>query len=89
MNDKHRPWASGLRSLILLKLAAHGPQTTHELANACQVSQTALAPRLSELEALGQVRDTGHRRRSVSGRGRPLKVWAAVDRGADQIGGEP
>jgi predicted ArsR family transcriptional regulator len=52
--------------------------TTHEAADACQVNVTAAAPRFSELEAEGKIRDTGNRRRSISGRGRPLKVWGAL-----------
>lgn len=77
--DFNRPWAAGLRSLIMLKLLANGPQTTHELATACQVSPDAIAPRMSELEALGEAVDSGRRKASVSGKGRKLKVWAAAD----------
>jgi predicted ArsR family transcriptional regulator len=89
MTDANRKWAAGLRALILKKLNERGPMTTHDLANACQVNQDAVAPRMTELEAEGSVRDTGHRQRSVSGKGRPLKVWEATSQGADQIGGAP
>lgn len=75
--DFNRPWAAGLRSLIVLKLQQNGPQTTHELATACQVSPDAIAPRMTELEALGEAHDNGRRKSSVSGKGRKLKVWAA------------
>lgn len=75
MNDKLRPWAAGLRALITRKLHAHGPMTTRELALSCQVSVEAIAPRLSELESLGAVFDSGRRVASASGRGRKLKVW--------------
>ncbi len=75
MNDKLRPWAAGLRALIVRKLHAHGPMTTRELALSCQVSLEAIAPRLSELEELGAVFDSGRRVSPTSGRGRKLKVW--------------
>lgn len=80
MNDFARSWAAGLRKLILKHLRERGPQTTHELANACQVSQAAVAPRMSELLKLGEARDTGRRKSSVSGRGRKLKVWESTER---------
>jgi predicted ArsR family transcriptional regulator len=69
-------WRAALRRLIVHRLTEHGPQTTRELANGCNVSQDAIAPRMTELEAAGEIVDTGYRRRSVSGRGRTLKVWA-------------
>lgn len=75
MKDFSRPWAAGLRSLILLKLETLGPMTTRELATACQVSPEAVAPRMSELEGLGEARDTGRRKSSVSGKGRKQKIW--------------
>ena len=78
ITDCDRSWAKGLRSLILKQLVERGPLTTHEAAGFCQVNVTAAAPRFSELEALGLVRDTGARRHSISGRGRPLKIWEAT-----------
>jgi hypothetical protein len=75
---KREAWAKGLRQLILKHLVERGPMTTREAANFCQVSVEAAAPRFSELEELGQVRDTGERRASVSGRGRRQKVWEAT-----------
>ena len=68
-------WRAALRSLIMRRLRVHGPQTTRELANGCEVTMEALAPRMSELAATGDVYDTGTRRSSASGRGRPLKLW--------------
>lgn len=73
-SDMHRPWANGLRELIAVKLDLHGPLTTHEAAALCEVTVEAAAPRFSELEQLGRVRDTGERR-SPTGKGRPQKVW--------------
>lgn len=78
MKDFDRPWAKGLRSLILHHLHERGPMTTHEAADFCQVSVTAIAPRFTELQELGLVRDTGERRHSISGRGRTQKVWEAT-----------
>ena len=78
MNDKYRPWAKGLRGLILKHLQERGPMTPREAAGFCQVSEKAAAPRFSELEAEGLVQDTGERRHSLSGLGRTQKVWRAV-----------
>ena len=72
-------WRAALRNLILHRLRVHGPQTTHELATGCQVSVEAVMPRMSELEASGDVFDTGRRKSSVSGRGRKQKVWRSAD----------
>ena len=77
IKDCGRSWAKGLRSLILKQLVERGPLTTHEAAGFCQVNVTAAAPRFSELETLGLVRVIGSRH-SISGRGRPLKVWEAT-----------
>ncbi len=78
MKDFDRPWAKGLRSLALKHFVERGPMTSHEVADFCQVSPDAMAPRMSELEGLGLIRDTGERRSPVSGRGRKLKVWEAI-----------
>ena len=64
--------------LALKHLAEHGPQDSHQLANACQVSPDAMAPRMSELETLGLIQDSGERHSSASGKGRKLKVWEAT-----------
>ncbi|MCU0783721.1 MAG: hypothetical protein MUF81_06665 [Verrucomicrobia bacterium] len=71
-------WRAALRALIAHKLSELGPLDTHELARACQVNPDAVAPRMSEMEALGLARDTGRRHSSVSGKGRKLKVWEAI-----------
>ena len=76
-NEPH--WRRALRSLISLKLRTLGPMTNRELANSCQVAETAIAPRMSELVELGDVRDTGRRKSSVSGKGRKQVVWEDVD----------
>ena len=57
-----------------MKLDLHGPLTPHEAAALCDVDVNAAAPRFSELEQQGRVRDTGERR-SPTGKGRPQKVW--------------
>lgn len=69
------PWRKGLRTLAVKKLTAFGPMTNRELANACQVAETAMAPRLTELVQLGEARDSGRRKTSLSGRGRKQVVW--------------
>ena len=71
-------WRNGLRQLILKHLVERGPMTARDAAGFCQVSVEAVAPRFSELEELGLVRDTGERRHSVSGKGRTQKVWEAT-----------
>ena len=68
-------WRAGLRALAVLKLDELGPLTNRELANACQVAETAMAPRLTDLVALGHARDTGRRKSSLSGKGRKQVVW--------------
>ena len=73
--SKEPCWRKGLRALVTLKLRELGPMTNRELANVCQVAETAIAPRLTELSALGTVRDTGRRKSSLSGRGRKTVVW--------------
>ncbi len=76
--DFDRPWAKGLRALIFKQLVENGPMDTHGLANRCQVSVKAVAPRMTELESQGLIRQTPFLHRSVSGKGRKLKVWEAV-----------
>ncbi len=71
-------WRKGLRTLVVLKLTELGPMTNRELANACQVAETAIAPRLTELATLGEARDTGRRKSSLSGKGRKQVVWEAI-----------
>jgi predicted ArsR family transcriptional regulator len=78
MSDFDRPWARGLRGLMLKKLCEQGPMTSREMATACEVSEKAIAPRWTELETMGLVHDTGNRRHSISGKGRTSKVWEAT-----------
>lgn len=68
-------WRTALRSLLVHKLRTLGPMTTKQLANACQVTEKAVAPRMTELCALGDARDSGGRHTSLSGRGRKQVVW--------------
>lgn len=77
-------WRKALRSLIMHKLRTLGPMTNRELANACQVSVIAVAPRLTELVELGEARDSGARHSSISGKGRKQVVWEAVHEHPDQ-----
>ena len=75
---KEPAWRKGLRELILKKLHAEGALTVKQLAAACQVSEKAVAPRMSELQAEGRATDSGQRRAALGTRGRRRKVWAAV-----------
>lgn len=72
-------WRRALRSLITLKLRELGPMDNNQIADACRLPVTDIAPRMSELVAELRVRDTGRRHKSVSGRGRPLVVWEAIE----------
>lgn len=60
------------------KLTTLGPMTNRELANSCQVSEKAIAPRLPELVAELKARDSGGRKTSLSGKGRKQVVWEAM-----------
>ncbi len=71
-------WRKALRSLITLKLRELGPMNNNQIADACRLPVTDIAPRMSELVTELKVRDTGRRHSSVSGRGRKLVVWEAV-----------
>lgn len=67
------------RSFVMHKLRTLGPMTNKELANSCQMQETEIAPRVTELVTeFHAVRDTGRRKSSVSGRGRKLVVWEAI-----------
>jgi predicted transcriptional regulator len=79
MSDHNEPnWRAALRSLVMLKLRTLGPMTNRELANACRVSEKAIAPRLTELTEIGEVMDSGRRKSSLSGKGRKQVVWEAI-----------
>lgn len=71
-------WREALRNLILHRLGVHGPQTTRELANGCQVKVGAVGPRMTELMLADKV-EVKSERRSASGLGRPQKVWALIE----------
>ncbi len=64
MSLKQRP----LQKKVLRMLDAWGASTADELADRCMASILAVRPRLSELRRLGLVRDSGNRRKNVSGR---------------------
>ncbi len=68
-----RPWAKGLRHLVLWHLARSGPASARDLAALASQPPANIAPRLSELAAAGQVECFGLVR--SGGRGRPEKVW--------------
>ncbi len=68
--------ASRLRVLCLTWLKSHGAHTADEIAAGLQQSILTIRPRVSELRAGGQVRDTGERRRNASGK--RATVWTAA-----------
>lgn len=74
--DVRRPWAKGMRSLVLKVLTeADAPMTTWDLATATGKPSIDIGPRLTELSELGYVSECG----SVPnpcGTGRPLKRWS-------------
>lgn len=83
------PWAiarprepqrrAAARSFVMLKLRTLGPMTNRELAASCQMLETEIAPRVTELATqFLAVRDTGRRKSSLSGLGRKQVVWEAV-----------
>lgn len=72
-------WREALRNLILYRLLKHGPQTTRELAQGCQVSVKAIGPRMTELLLSDSV-EVKSIRRSASGLGRPQNVWSLIER---------
>ena len=71
-------WREALRNLILHRLGKHGPQTTRELSNGCNVPQKDVAPRMTELLLADKV-EVKSVRRSASGLGRPQNVWALIE----------
>jgi hypothetical protein len=73
-----RPWAKGLRSLCKGKLRELGPSTADEVAVSLGKHFIAIRPRLTELAQLGEIRDTGQRRKCRSGLGRPAIVWEVI-----------
>lgn len=80
MNDPNEPkWRAAARGLVMHKLRTLGPMTNHALANSCQMSEKAIAPRLTELVRLGEARDSGQRKSSVSGKGRKQVVWECAE----------
>ena len=74
-------WRRALRSLIVLKLRELGPMNNNQIADACRLHVSNIAPRMSELVSELKVRDTGRRHSSVSGKGRKLVVWEAIEAG--------
>lgn len=71
--DSARPWAKGMREIVLLRLDDLKTATVSEVAAACGMRPGAIGPRLTELAELGLVRWW---RVSPRGqRGQPKKVW--------------
>lgn len=63
--DKKAP---RLRRLCKQRLALAGPSTADECAALLQEDKLSIRPRFSELVALGEIEDSGFRRKNASGR---------------------
>lgn len=68
--------APRLRCMCLNALLLAGPLTADECAENLGEDRLSIRPRFSELAALGQVADSGQRRRNDSGR--MAIVWRAL-----------
>lgn len=76
--SKGTKWRAGMRAMVLRSLRISGPQTPQQIASNIGFPVEDVAPRMTELEASGEARDTGQRR-SRFGRGRKQKVWEATE----------
>ncbi|MCG7346604.1 hypothetical protein [Sphingomonas sp. ACRSK] len=74
--DAIAPDAGKLRARALAVVRRSNGLTADEVAGRLGLSILSIRPRLTELSRLGQVRDSGLRRRNASGR--PAIVWAPV-----------
>lgn len=72
-----KPLAPGLRAKVLDVIERSNGLTADEAAGRLGLSILSVRPRLTELSRLGQVRDSGERRRNRSGTN--AIVWAAVN----------
>ena len=75
--DLRRPWAAGMRELVMLHLRQLGTASVDELAQSIGQSPAAIGPRLTELAQLQQVRSWSVIPRGK--RGRPRKIWTIQD----------
>jgi predicted ArsR family transcriptional regulator len=69
--------APRLRARALAVVERSNGLTADEIAGRLGLSILSIRPRLTELSRLGKVRDSGVRRKNVSGRG--AIVWAPVN----------
>jgi predicted transcriptional regulator len=74
--------SSRLRYLVHKALCQHGDHTVDEVCALLGLPRYSLQPRFTELRKAGVIRDTGTRRRNVSGA--TAIVWRAVFR--DRLG---
>lgn len=74
--DAIAPAAGLLRNRALAAVEHSNGLTADEVAGRLGLSILSIRPRLTELARLGKVRDSGARRKNVSGR--PAIVWAPV-----------
>jgi predicted ArsR family transcriptional regulator len=66
--DAAAPRAPLLRERCLAELQSFGPLTADEIARRLKVDRLSIRPRLSELSAIGKVKDSGLRRPNDSGK---------------------
>jgi len=67
--------ASTLRAMALASVKS-GPKTADQVAEHLGIDRLAIRPRLTELQALGMVRDSGNRAANASGK--KAIVWEAT-----------
>ncbi len=70
------PSTSALRTTILKRLAARAC-TADEMAGRLEETVLTIRPRFTELRQAGLIRDTGERRKNISGRN--AAVWAITE----------
>ena len=74
--DSSRPWAKGMRALVLRVLTNEdAPMTSWDIAAATGKPSIDIGPRLTELSELGYIVEVGTVP-NPCGTGRPLKRWS-------------
>ena len=74
--EKIAPAVSHLKKSVLATIKSSDGLTADEVADRLGLSILAIRPRVTELNKLGLIRDTGDRRANASGRG--AIVWNAM-----------
>lgn len=74
--QKMQPKAINMRLDCLEALQGEGAMTADEIASLLHESILAIRPRITELNKMGLIKDTGERRKNASGRN--AIVWRAA-----------